>query len=513
MATIQVKINTVDKSSLIDWASLHITQILTNQPDTAQFLIRNAPTKTYRPALNDDVKIYRDGVLIFGGVVLSTQETVVGLLKYFQVNCKDYTELLDGALCVASYQEESVNDIITDLLTNFAPAGITMSNVDGDFIVDSAVFNYISLSQALTQLANAIPGGTYDWFIDYNKDIHFFQAANYPAPFGLDDTGGNFLPSTLQFTADISQIKNQIVVRGGTVLGTSITNTQVSDGSASRLIYYVGYNLTSLVVGHAAAASPTVFTTLSIGRDGVDNPASFDALYNPNLGLLRFPTAYPAGDVVKTVGIPEYPLLTILTDPLSLAQYGQKEFLIYDKNILTKQQSIDRANAEIAKNSQPVYTGQFTTLKNGLAVGQFLSINITSRSLTGAFKIQQIDITLRTPSATTSDLQYAVQFCSTYDLGIVEILNRLLISDVAGQLIVGSNEVPDRVYGVTETITAVETIASSILHNPQNETITATELFTNNGTNFGTIFVAGPYTPTNGSPPKRIFITNGSRLG
>lgn len=508
MATIQVKINTVDKSSLIDWASLRIDQVLTSQPDTAEFLIRNVPSKTYRPALNDDVKIYKDGSLIFGGVVISTTEKVDGLMKYFDVVCKDYTELLDGALCVASYASQTVGYIINDLLTNFAPAGVTMVNVDGSFTVNAATFNYLTLSQCLAQLAAAIPG--YDWYIDYNKDIHFFQASANSAPFALDDSSGNFNYGSLQFDADISQIKNQIVVRGGTVVGTSITNTQVSDGSASRLIYYVGYNLTSLVVSHAVAATPTVFTTLTVGKDGVDNPASFDVLYNPNLGLLRFPSIYPSGDVVKTVGIPQYPLLTILTDPISLALYGQKEFLIYDKNMTDKSQSIVRAQAELAKNKDPIYTGTFVTYKDGLQQGQFLTINIPSRSLTGTFKIQAITITMKTPSAVTSDLRYDVSFCSTLDIGLVEILNRLLISDVAGQLTVGQNEVPDRVYGITETITLSDVVISSISHNPQNETITLGEVFTNNGFNFGTIFVAGGFTP---SLTKRVFVLNGSRLG
>ena len=506
--SIQVKINGTDKSSLVDWASLSITQMLTSQPDTAQFLIRNVPSKTYRPALGDTVQIYNGSTLLFGGVVLSTAETVKGLLKYFQVNCKDWTELLDGPLCVAAYSSQTVGYIINDLLTNFAPAGVTMVNVDGSQTINAATFNYVTLSQALTQLANALPG--YDWFIDYAKDIHFFQSSANPAPFGLDDSSGNFNYGTLEFDADISQIKNQVVVRGGTVTGASITNTQVSDGSASRLIYYVGYNLTSLVVGHALAASPTVFTTLNVGKDGIDNPASFDCLYNPNLGLLRFPTAYPTGDVVQTSGIPQYPLLTILTDPISLAAYGQKEFLIYDKNMTDKQQSIIRAQAELAKNSMPNYTGQFVTFKDGLQVGQNLSINIPSRSLVGTYKIQQIDIAMRTPSAVTADLMYTVKFCTTLDLGMIEILNRLLITDVAGQLQVGTNEVPDRVYGINETITLVEAIIASLLHNPQNETVTLTESFTNNGLAFGTVFVAGPFTPTSTS---RVFVTNGSRLG
>lgn len=580
MATIQVKINGVDKSSLVDWASLSISQVLTSQPDSATFLIKNVPSKTYRPALNDTVQIYNNTTLIFAGVVLSTKETVQGLLKFFEVSCKDYTELLDGALCVAAYSNQTVSYIINDLLTNFAPAGVTMTHVDGTAVVNAATFNYISISQALAQLAGALPG--YDWYIDYNKDIHFFQATGYPAPFSLNDsadvpgTAGNFNYSSLEFDADISQIKNQVVVRGGTITQNPITNNQVSDGV--QLIYYVGYNLNSnsftatgtaastihvtglsintaslqvgmtviganipsgatvasivssnafdlsiastgtvgtltfnaFVARHAYAGAPTTFLTLTIGQDGVDNPASFDCLYNPNLGLLRFPTAWASGDIIQTTGTPSYPLLTILTDPFSLATYGQKEFLIYDKNMVDKQQSIIRAQAELAKNKDPIYTGTFVTYKDGLTVGQNLNINLTSRSLSGTFKIQQIDITLRTPSQSTSDLAYKVQFCSTLDIGLIEILNRLLISDVAGQLTVGANEVPDRVYGINDTITVGEAVASSISHNPQSETMTVSESFTAQTLGYAVIFVAGPFTPSGTS---RIFVCDGSRLG
>lgn len=507
MATIQVKINTVDKSTLVDWASIKISQMLTSQPDTATFMIRNVPSKTYRPALNDDVKIYEDGSLIFGGVVVSTAEKIDGLVRYYTVTCKDYTELLDGTLVVASYSAQTVGFIINDLITNFAAGlGITQTHVVGTFTVNAATFNYISLSQALTQLANAIPG--YDWYIDYNKDIHFFPTGTLTAPFGLDDTSGNFNYGTLEYDADQSQIRNSVIVRGGTSTQSAITNTQVSDGV--QVIYYVGYNLGTFTAQHALAASPTSFLTLTVGQDGVDNPASFNCLYNPNLGLLRFVSAYPVGDVVKTSGIPQYPLLSIVTDPTSVATYGTKGYLIFDKTITTKQQAIDRAQSELAKYKSPNYTGTFETFKDGLVSGQLITIACPLRGISGTYKIQQIDITLRTPSAVTSDLRYAVQFCSTLDLDLIDILNKLLITDVAAQLQVGANEVPDRIYGVSESITISEVVVSSISHNPQAETITVSESFTNNGFNFGTQFVAGPFTP---STTKRVFITNASRLG
>ena len=507
MATIQVKINTVDKSSLIDWASLKITQMLTSQPDSATFMIRNVPSKTYRPVLNDDVKIYKDGVLIFGGIVISTGEKIDGLLRYFTVTCKDYTELLDGTLCAAAYTSKTVSYIINDLVANFAAGlGITQTNVSGSFTVNAANFNYLSLSQCLTQLANAIPG--YDWYIDYNKDIHFFQVSANSAPFGLDDTSGNFNYGTLEFDADQSQIRNSIVVRGGTVAQNAITNNQLSDGK--QLIYYVGYNLSGFTASHALAASPTSFLTLTVGQDGVDNPLSFNCLYNPNLGLLRFPTAYPINDVVQTAGTPNYPLLSIVSDPVSIATYGTKQYLVFDKTITTKQQAIDRAQAELMKNSQPNYTGTFVTFKDGLVAGQYISIICPLRGISGSFKIQQVDIVMRTPSAVTSDLAYTVQFCSTLDIGIIELLNKFLIADVAAQLQVGANEVPDRIYGVNEIITVSDSVVSSISHNPQNETITIGETFVAQALNYAVQFVAGPFVP---SGFKRPFILNGSRLG
>jgi hypothetical protein len=504
---IEISINGLDYAEQIDWASFSKTEVLTSQPDSCTFMLRNVAGKTYRPVLNDDVKIYRNGTLIFGGVVISTTETIAGLVRYFTVQCKDYTEILDGVLIAKSYTSMTAADIIADLVSNFT-SGFTTVNVVAPFTVDAISFNYISLSQCLQQLATAIPG--YDWYVDYDKDIHFFMPASNAAPFSLDEiTTGNFLAGSLEFDADMSQIRNSIVVRGGNVVGAAATNSQVSDGT--QVIFYVGYSLSTFTAKHALAATPTTFVDLTVGVDGVDAPASFDCLYNPDLGLLRFPSAYPSGDVVKTSGTPTFPLITILGDPVSQAAYGMKEYMILDKTITTKQQSIDRANAQLAQYAQPLYTGKFITLKDGLVQGQTISINLPSRGISGTFKIQQIDTTLRTPSGATADLIYSVQFVSAFNIGIIELLNKILIQDQASQIEVSSNEVPNRIYAPIETMTVADLISVAI-DTPQTETITAVEA-SNAAKDAGTVFVVGPYTPTGFSDTKRVFILNGSRLG
>ena len=215
---------------------------------------------------------------------------------------------------------------------------------------------------------------------------------------------------------------------------------------------------------------------------------------------------------MQTSGVPSFPLITILSDAVSVATYGTKEYTILDKTITTKQASIDRANAMLAQYSQPMYTGKFITLKDGMVEGQTFSITLPTRGITGTFKIQQITTTLRTPSAATADLVYEVQFVSSFNLGIIEILNRLLIQDQALQQPQSNNAVPNRIYGSLETITTGESIVASLAHNPQAETITATEA-SNAAKNAGTVFVAGPYTPANFADTKRVFILNGSRVG
>ena len=503
----EVLINGVDQTTQIDWPSFKKTEVLTSQPDSLTFMIRNVAGKTYRPALNDDVKVYRNGILIFGGVVINTNETIDGLVKFYTVTCKDYTEILDGVLVAKTYSNMTAAAIVADLLSNYAPT-FTHVNTVAPYTVTAITFNYITLSQCLQNLAQAIPG--YDWYIDYNKDVHFFLPSANSAPFSLDDTSGNFIYSSLAYNADQSQIRNSIIVRGGNMTGSTVTNKQVSDGV--QIIYYVGYGLSSFVAQHAVAASPTVFTTLNVGRDGIDNPASFDCLYNSDLGLLRFVSAYPAGDVVLTQGVPTFPILCQVQDPVSTVKYGTKQFLILDKTITTQQQAIDRGNAQLAQYSEPLYSGQFITLNDGLIEGQYLKINCPIRGITGNFKIMQIDSVLRTPSGDNADLVYTVQFASAMDVGMIELLNRLLVADQANQVVVSSNTILDSIFAPFETITVGEVAVAAISGTAYAETITAVE--SSNATlSLATIFVVGPYTPSGFSDTKRPFITNGSLLG
>lgn len=52
----------------------------------------------------------------------------------------------------------------------------------------------------------------YYWYIDYEKDVHFFDQETNVCPMEVTDTSEVY--GDLQITADISQLKNRQVVRG-----------------------------------------------------------------------------------------------------------------------------------------------------------------------------------------------------------------------------------------------------------------------------------------------------------
>lgn len=49
------------------------------------------------------------------------------------------------------------------------------------------------------------------WYVDYERDIHFFEQESYTCPMEITDTSEVY--GDLSITADISQLKNRQVVR------------------------------------------------------------------------------------------------------------------------------------------------------------------------------------------------------------------------------------------------------------------------------------------------------------
>lgn len=67
------------------------------------------------------------------------------------------------------------------------------------------------------------------WYIDYERDVHFFEQESYACPMEILDASEVY--GDLSITADISQLKNRQVVRGGEAIDAfTYTQDEVTDG-------------------------------------------------------------------------------------------------------------------------------------------------------------------------------------------------------------------------------------------------------------------------------------------
>ncbi len=506
-----LKVNDVDRSSEIDWRSVSKLEVLTKEPDSLDFRVKNFGTKTYRPDIDDVVTLFDGATKIFGGMVVETSEEVDGLALFFTAKCKDFTHLLDRQLVAKTYTNVTANAIVADILSNFVEAGFTDSGVDAPVIVQKIVFNYLPVSQALQKLAESL--GNYDWYVDYDKNLFFFQPSNIIAPFSLTDDSANFLWNSLVVDKKITQLRNHVIIRGGEVLGDSVDNIQVADGT--QRTFFVGYSLDTFVAQKAPAADPENFATLDVGADGKDDPDNYDALYNPNDGLLIFPgTGKPAtNDRVKTSGVPIFPLIAEKQGLNSIESHGRFQHIIIDKTIKSRAAASQRADAELLKYSSVSMTASFETHNSGLRTGQTISVYSVLRGIDQNFVIQRISTRLRTTSA----LAHQVEALSSFDnVTMIDVLNKMLVKDPAAQVEIGENEVIDRLYSSFEDIAIGEAVVALTSHNPQTEAVSAADAATVQPLDYGIVFVLGPWTPNisyGGADTKRVFVIEGSLLG
>lgn len=441
-----IEIADVDKSSEIDWRSIKLNRALTNQVDTLTFEIVRPNSSGYKPTINQKVELLEDSVLLFGGQIVAMEEMVQAKKEVVRITCKDFSFDMDKKLVVQVYENMTVAAIIEDIKTNYLPAGYTTTNVVCTVEIEYIAFNYELPSKCLQQLAQIVD---YDWYVDEAKNIFFFLKGSQTAPFELTDTSANYIYNSLFISEDITNLRNSIIVRGGTYEGNSYFEEQEADGDRTAFTFAYKY---SNVVVTVNGVSKTV------GIDFIDNPASFDCLYNFNEKALKFPTGTKptAGQIVKITGNPHIPVVTKLTNAPSIASYGEFQFKIVDKSIGSKEAARDRARAEIAAWATSIKEGEFSTYTTGLKTGHKVHISSINRSFDNYYIISRITSVMHTPTT----MVHTCQLVTSQTYGMVEFLQKLLIAKDK-EIEIGQDEVLDSVVGLSDEITLTDTVEAT----------------------------------------------------
>lgn len=402
---VSITIDSTDRTSSVLVDSLRITDRINQQVNEASFT-----TVEYRPNIGDELTITDGSDTLFAGVIVRIKQHIRGIKIEYEITCKDFTHYLDKMLVNERYENTTVEAIIEDIIDNYT-TGFTYNNVSNSQEVDTIAFNRIPASEAIERLAE-ITG--YSWYVDYDKDIHFVAKNTEEAPFNLTTSGDNHVWDSLRVTEDLSQLRNRIYVIGGEVEGNERTETYEADGDQLQF-----------PLANKFAQKPTVTVDSSsqtVGIDFLDDEASFDCFWSFQEKYIRFKTGTKPADtsIVEVTGVPLFPLVVNVGDPVSINEFGTYEFKIKDRTIKSQDQAINRARVELAAYAQALEEGKFITYRSGLRSGQ--TINIDAAGISGDFVIQSVSLTMRTPT----DGQWSVSIASRKTLGVIEFLQSLI---------------------------------------------------------------------------------------
>ncbi len=489
--SITVKINSTDKTSLIDWRSLRIEDNINSRANICTFMIRKHGGQSYSPSIMDDVVIEKGGSKIFAGKIIQINSEVKGKIEYLYIKCKDYTLELDKIIVTERYTNQTVEQIINDIVSNYL-SGITTNNVNCSINVETIAFNGIPVSQCLQILAEQTG---YSWYIDYDKDIHFFAKNSEKAAFNLSDNSNNFVWDSLKINQDISQLRNVVIIRGGEKkAGNTRTKTHSGDGSE-----------TTFDTEYKFAEKPTVKVNgvvKNVGVEFIDDDANYDCLWNYEQKYVRFVTAPASGDSIEIIGYPLIPIIVQVEDIVSIGKYGRFEFKKVDKSIKSTNEAKQYAEAQLSAYANSVREGEFITYTSGLKSGQTININLTNRGINEDFLIQRVSFRARG----YNDGEWKVELATLRTIGIIQFLQSLLWAD-AKKIEVNENEVLEKYYMDNQTVQVTEEI--SLKDKKQvDETVQVTEDIQKDpfGAGVAPDFVWASYTPTSQTDPKRELV-------
>jgi len=486
--SISFTINGVERKNKILEGSLKIDNIMTNRRDVCNFIVATHSGDTYKPSLGQEVIVIDNGTRIFAGVItlITSSPTGYGYVTH-QVQCQDYTRLLDRRLVPDSYENMTVNEIIADMQSRYFPAGFTIANVDADVEIGYIAFNYKPVARCLEELANLI---NYDWYVDYNKDLHFFAKESQLAPFDVNDGDGSYVYDSLVIRTDNSQIRNSIIVRGGEYLGDTFTGELEANGT--DFVFPMPYKFSDFFA--TLTGDP-----LNIGRDYQDLPDDYDALYNFDEKILKFKEEDKpsSGSNIIFGGKPNLPVIVKVRSATDISTMsateggdGVYEHLIVDKSINSKEGARQRARAEILTYAETLTEGEFMTFNSGLKAGQRITINSTSRGISEDYIINQVTITQHSKDT----FKYNVSLITTKTFDLIDVLRGLLFATTKN-VEIKQGEVIDLVESFEESVAVAETVTAHAV-------------------NYGVEFSLGTFTGHTFNPQgvKRIFRLNYSPL-
>lgn len=446
------EIKGVDVTTRIE-KGVRITQQIGSKSDTAAFFIEDT-IPADAPVVGQEYILFEsDGVTrIFGGIIAAAQRVTIGPEKDgFKIKVQDFSKLVEKRLVLRAFTQRLAGDIVKEIITDFVKdASITTTAVLDGPTIDFIGFNFQNGKKAIDEVAKL---AGMDWYIDENKVVHLFFLQTSSAPLVVDKNETRI--RDFRFKPNFSQLKNRVIVRGGTSESASFVEEISGDGDRTTFpVSYVPVATPTLQV-QTAQGAPVPATA---GIKNKDDGQGFDFLFDPNNKTMEsddFGTLAGNQKLIMTY-LFKIPILVQVEDAASISEVaavegsdGVYEAIIVDDSIETLVGARERAQAEIRRFSRLIFKGSFETHVDGFKQGQLLTVSFPEKGLSVQGLVERV---VREPQNSGLSI-YKITF-SSLPFGFEDFL--LGLFDDTRKISVREGEVLDDLQLVLEQLPVVD---------------------------------------------------------
>lgn len=411
-----ITINGIDRTMDIINQSIKIEDAINDKQNSCSFALVNRSGNGI-PDTDDEIIITNlDGEIVFGGYILEVEMTKKDKgVVFCNISCIDYARLLDRNLVHKSYEDMTDKEIIEDIVNTYCyGTQITTNNVLEGVTIKQISFNYLQVSQVLKNLCKYTGR---NWYIDYDKDIHYFPLETETSPFNIDSNNHYYFD--LKLSKDNSQLRNRIYVRGGTKLSDFTDYITLGDGEKRQFVLPDKPHEVSVYVDTGAGYVEKTLGIKNIDTEGYDWYLNYQEKYiEQDTGGSVLTSSHKLKVTYKY----DIPILVAVEDKDSIEDNGVQEFAVFDKDISTTESARDRASAELIDYSSTIVDGSFKTYVDGFKSGQYININLSDYGINSNYIIQSVI----SKSIGAGKFVYEIKIASAKTIGIINFLIGLL---------------------------------------------------------------------------------------
>jgi hypothetical protein len=337
----------------------------------------------------------------FEGTLDEPEESIPGGVQsghFIDCEAVSYDQLCDRYHVTHVYANQSAKQIIADAFTNSAHCSIYLEGVDAETYVqdtepiEKIVANYISVTDLLNDLSK-LTG--YKWYVDSDKQLHFFDRTTVPAPFGLNDDVDNFANFKLRRTRQ--DYRNKQIVRGGTT--TTDPLTEEVGGNGRTRTFTLKHNVAEMngITVYRYQGGTHVAEEQIVAVQGTEG-AEWTYLkgsdtVNHNSGTVMGPSDY-----AKVAYVGEFPIAAAIESDEEIESRrgvegggGIYEHIDFDDSIESEETAKRKAYSLLDAYAKIPRMITFETTERGLKAGQAIQIKLARYRLDDEFLITRVD--------------------------------------------------------------------------------------------------------------------------